>query len=65
MTNNEEPAGVIPDDVPDGNGTDVPPSPDVPSEKVSPKEMPATGNPIVMVLLSLLAIVGISLKRKS
>ncbi|WP_458456013.1 DUF11 domain-containing protein, partial [Methanobrevibacter sp.] len=30
-----------------------------------PPKMHATGNPIVMVLLSLLAIVGLSLKRKS
>ena len=32
-------------------------------DSASPK-MPATGNPIVMAILSLLAIVGISLKRK-
>ena len=50
------------------NGTDVPKgnSSDVPSGKVySPEKMPATGNPIVMMLLALLAIVGLSLKRKS
>ena len=65
MTNNEEPAGVIPDVPNPDNGTDVPPGSDVPSVKVSHEELPATGNPIVMVLLALLAIVGISLKRKS
>jgi uncharacterized repeat protein (TIGR01451 family) len=76
ITNNVEPVKITPKDPDQGNGTDVPqgnssyvPSgngSDVPSGKVySPKEMPATGNPIVMMLLSLLAIVGISLKRKS
>ena len=47
---------------------DEPVEPDTPSKHSDggsePAKMPATGNPIVMVLLSLLAIVGISFKRK-
>ena len=39
--------------------------PEPPINVPVPPKMHATGNPIVMVLLSLLAIVGMSLKRKS
>lgn len=34
-------------------------------DEAASSELPATGNPIVMMLLALLAIVGLSLKRKS
>ena len=37
-----------------------PPAPNVPADE----KMPATGNPIAMVLLSMLAIVGITIRRK-
>jgi uncharacterized repeat protein (TIGR01451 family) len=50
------------------NPTDTPAKPDTPvkhSEVPGQKTMPATGNPIAMVILSLLAIVGISFKRKN
>ena len=44
-----------------GNNTDSNSSEDIPKSPT----LPATGNPLVMVLLSLLAIAGISLRRKN
>ncbi|WP_405285194.1 hypothetical protein, partial [Methanobrevibacter sp.] len=68
LTNNIEPVKINPKEPNHRNGTDVPHgnSSDVPSGKVySPEKMPATGNPIVMMLLALLAMVGLTSKRKS
>ncbi|AMD18401.1 hypothetical protein TL18_10510 [Methanobrevibacter sp. YE315] len=58
LTNNYDNATV---NVIEPAGNETEPPVNVP---ITPK-MHATGNPIVMVLLSLLAIVGLSLKRKS
>ena len=52
---------VTPEPLTPEPATTAEPSEDIPEHT----SMPATGNPIVMVLLSLLAIVGISLKRKN
>ena len=55
LTNNIEPVKINPKEPNHRNGTDVPHgnSSDVPSGKVySPEKMPATGNPIVMMLFS-------------
>ena len=46
------------------NDTNPVPVPDNNVEKVATPTMHATGNPIVMVLLALLAIVGVTLRRK-
>ena len=39
-------------------------SPQVTPDAPNAKTMPATGNPIVMVLLALLALAGVSIRRK-
>ncbi|WP_407454242.1 DUF11 domain-containing protein, partial [Methanobrevibacter sp.] len=62
LTNNNDTAEV------EVNEPEMPPaepSVEPPKDVPVPPAMHATGNPIVMVLLSLLAIVGLSLKRKS
>ena len=58
LTNNYDAAEI---NVTEPAGNETEPPVNVPV----PPRMHATGNPIVMVLLSLLAIVGLSLKRKS
>ena len=57
LTNNLDEAGV--------NGTEPEGNETVPPQDVPVPPMHATGNPVVMVLLALLAIAGLSLKRKS